>query len=302
MLLAALALLVVAAAPAQAITNGEPDNGEHPMVGELLLYIPDDVDPRFNDPGTWYTCSGTLLDADTVVTAGHCTYGVGRNGTSTTAGGGSGSGGNDVWISFSEAPDFDILPPSSTFAPDHNADRYQAWSAALNASPEWHHATAIPHPQYDPDAFFLHDAGVLQLLEPAPMNQYGRLPSLALLDTLAKDKSQTFTAVGYGLEESGPHTALGGDTRRKAEVMLVNLNGVYGAGKGIAAKFSSNLGKPHTGGTCFGDSGGPIFQDDTTVVTAVTSFGISETCRDGGGAYRLDQPDDLGFIAPFVSP
>lgn len=301
LLLAALGLTVAVAAPAQAITNGQPDGGEHPMVGELLLYVPDDVDPRFDDPGSWYTCSGTLLDADTVVTAGHCTYGVGLNGQSTTAGGGSGSGGNDVWISFSETPDFSILPPSSSYAPGGNEQRYQDWSTALDASSEWHRATAIPHPQFDPDAFFLHDAGVLQLKDPAPMNSYGQLPELGLLDTLVKDKSETFTAVGYGLEESGPHTALGGDRRMKAELMLVNLNGVYGAGKGIAAKFSSNQGKPHTGGTCFGDSGGPIFEDDTTVITAVTSFGISETCTDGGGGYRLDQPDDLAFLSPFVT-
>jgi hypothetical protein len=39
-----------------------------------------------------------------------------------------------VWISFAEVPNFSILPPSSTFAPDRKADRYAAWSAALNAS------------------------------------------------------------------------------------------------------------------------------------------------------------------------
>jgi V8-like Glu-specific endopeptidase len=46
-------------------------------------------------------CSGTLLNSIIVVTAGHCTYGTGRNGVSTTVNGGTGSGGNDVSINFS---------------------------------------------------------------------------------------------------------------------------------------------------------------------------------------------------------
>ena len=305
-LIAALAALFVAlipALPAGAIKDGVPDAGEHPYVGELLFYVPDAIDPRFNDPGGWFTCSGTLLDADTIVTAGHCTFAVGSNGESTTEGGGDGSGGNDVWISFAEEPDFDILPPSSTFVPDGNQARYEAWSAALNASSEWHRATAHPHPQYDDNAFFLFDAGVLQLETPVSMSTYGELPALRLLNQLSRDKTQRYTAVGFGLEESGPKIAVGGDTRRKADLALVNLNGVLGAGKGTAAKFSNNSGKPHRGGTCFGDSGGPIFVKGTSVITAVNSFGTSDTCSGTTGGYRLDQPDDLAFVTSFgVTP
>ena len=61
---------------------------------------------RFDDPGGWFTCSGTLLSSTIVVTAGHCTFGVGLNGVSTTHDGADtdaahgGVGGNDVWISF----------------------------------------------------------------------------------------------------------------------------------------------------------------------------------------------------------
>jgi hypothetical protein len=300
--LAALAV-VVPMAPAAAIVNGVPDNGAHPYVGELLFFVPDEMDSRFTDPGAWFTCSGTLLNSTIVVTAGHCTHAVGLNGASTTAGGGTGSGGNDVWINFEEAPDFSILPPSSTFAPGNNAGRYAAWSAALEASPQWHRANAFPHPDFDPNAFFLHDAGVLRLTAPVAMSSYGHLPTLGLLDRLIKDKSQRFTPVGYGLEKSGPKVALGGDTRRRATQMLVNLNGVFGAGKGIAAKFSNNNGVVHQGGTCFGDSGGPILRQGTNVVTAVNSFGISSTCSGTTGGYRLDQPDDLAFLASFgVTP
>jgi hypothetical protein len=148
--------MMAVAVPAQAIKGGVPDDGAHPYVGQLLFYDPTAIDPRFDDPGGWFTCSGTLVSPTIVVTAGHCTFGTGLNGEPT----GSGSGGNDVWISFAEEPDFSILPPSSEFIPDDNEGRYEAWSAALNASDEWIRATAFPHPEYDDAAFFTHDLGV----------------------------------------------------------------------------------------------------------------------------------------------
>ena len=49
--------------PVGAITNGAPDAGEHPYVGELLFYVPDVESSRFDDPGGWFTCTGTLLNS-----------------------------------------------------------------------------------------------------------------------------------------------------------------------------------------------------------------------------------------------
>ena len=150
-LAAALIAALAIAAPVGAITNGAPDGGEHPYVGELLFYVPDAPSSRFADPGSWFTCSGTLLSPTVMVTAGHCTFGVGKNSVSTTHDGADtdaahgGVGGNDVWVSFAEVPNFDILPPSSTFT--SQAARYAGWTAALNSSSEWHRGTATPHPQ-----------------------------------------------------------------------------------------------------------------------------------------------------------
>ena len=66
-LLIALIAIVALAIPAGAITNGEPDGEEHPYVGQLFFYVPDDFDSRFDDPGSWFNCSGTLISPTVVV-------------------------------------------------------------------------------------------------------------------------------------------------------------------------------------------------------------------------------------------
>jgi secreted trypsin-like serine protease len=55
----------------------------------------------------------------------------------------------------------------------------------------------------------------------------------------------------------------------------------------------------NTGGTCFGDSGGPNFVGNTNVVVGVTSFGLNGTCAGTGGVYRADHIDDLTWLATF---
>lgn len=293
-------LLLMPAAPASAIVGGAPDAGEHPYVGQLFFYVPNSVDPRFEDPGAWFNCTGTLIDADTVVTAGHCTYDVGEEGAATAD---PLVGGTDVWFSVSEAPDYSMLPPSSSFVPDGNEERYAAWSGLLDASDDWAEAeSTFTHPEYVDSAFLLHDLGVVELSEPIVLEEYGSLPEVDYLDRYtgrAKEQAR-FESVGYGLEASGPKFSFGGDTRRKAERRLVSFKGAYGY-RDIAVMFSHSGGGSTSGGTCFGDSGGPTFDISTPeveeqhVVVAVTSFGLNYNCN-ASGSYRIDQPDDLAFL------
>jgi secreted trypsin-like serine protease len=291
--------LGVAAAPASAIIGGAPDEGEHPYVGQLFFYVPSAVDPRFDEPGGWFNCTGTLIDATTVVTAGHCTYDVGVEGVAPAD---AWEGGTDVWFSVSEAPNYSVLPPSSTFVPDRNEDRYDAWSAILDASAEWAEAeSTFTHPDYVDAQFLLHDLGVVKLSEPIVLDEYGALPTEDHLDQYQTTKQQArFESVGYGLEDSGPKVSLGGDTRRKADRRLVSFQGAYGY-RDISVMFSHANNGSTTGGTCFGDSGGPTFDittpalDEGNVIVAVTSFGMNANCN-ASGSYRIDQPEDLEFI------
>jgi hypothetical protein len=309
---AALLATLVLAAPVGAITNGGPDRlpsgqPEHPFVGELLFYVPDAGDSRFDDPGGWFTCSGTLLDATHLVTAGHCTFGIGLNGVSTTDDGADttaatgGTGGNDVWVSFAETPDFGLLPPSSTFGRGENGARYQAWKNALNGSSEWHRATSTPHPLYDDNAFFVHDAGALTFGSAIPTSvsgsRYAQLPTLKYLDGYKSQRRNTFRfeTVGYGLERVQGKKEFGGDTRLQSHPKLDSLTS-HPADAYIV--LSNNTA---TGGTCFGDSGGPTFDGTTSnVIVAVTSWGQSPNCGGKSGVYRLDQKDDLDFLASIL--
>jgi hypothetical protein len=294
--------LVAPTVPAHAIVGGTPDAGEHPYVGELLFFVPTDVDPRFDDAGAWFTCTGTLIDADTVVTAGHCTYAVGVEGEEPDS---PLYGGTDIWFSVSEEPDFSILPPSTTYVPDRNEERYEDWSTALDASDDWYEAAStFTHPEFDPAAFLLHDVGVVELSEPIQLSEYGTLPEVNYLDkyySASAKKNALFESVGYGLEDSGPKFGLGGDTRRKATQRLLSFKGAQGL-KNISVVFSHAAGGSTDGGTCFGDSGGPTFDkttpeiEDQNLIVAVTSFGNNYNCN-AGGSYRLDQPDDLEFLA-----
>ena len=291
------ALLLAPLSPASAIVKGAPDGGEHPYVGQLLFYVPEAQDSRFDDPGGWFNCTGTLIDEDTVVTAGHCTYATGVDGEAPSD---PLYGGNDVWFSVEEEPDYSMLDPSSSYAPKNNEQRYEDWSEALDESETWREVeSTFTHPEYVDSQFLLHDLGVLELSEPIVLAEYGTLPEENYLDEYYSKRAKQrglFESVGYGLEGSSPKSSFGGDTRRKADRKLVSFKGAYGY-KNIAVKFSH-----HKGGTCFGDSGGPTFDiskpsiEELNIIVAVTSFGLNYNCN-ASGSYRIDQPDDVAFLA-----
>jgi len=134
--------------------------------------------------------------------------------------------------------------------------------------------------------------------QPYVTDEYGVLPQLNQLDPLAKRRGKqdvTFTAVGYGLQKSFPDAAAWKNSalriRMVAHPRLIQING------GLVGDYSLLLSNnAHTGGTCFGDSGGPNFIGTSNVIAGVTSFGLNGNCAGTGGVYRVDRADDLDWL------
>ena len=267
-----IALSATMVAPAVAVTDGALDGNAHPYVG---LYVAQDA----NGNPLW-RCSGTLLSANIFLTAGHCTEAPAAH----------------VELFFAAGPINNDPSYVSKAAGGTGCD-----NAAVTGYPCHGDVGATPytHPQYDPDAFFLHDLGVAVLDEAHPMASYGVLPALNVMDAFKTRRGQqdvTFTSVGYGLQASFPDAASWKDVairvRMVAHPHLLQIN-VPGFTGDFSILLSNNTA---TGGTCFGDSGGPNFIGTSNVVGGVTSFGINGNCAGTGGVYRVDRSDDLDWL------
>jgi secreted trypsin-like serine protease len=257
-----LALLLTVVAPVAAVQFGEPDGEDHPYVGLLIFDV--------NGVPSW-RCSGTLLSPTVMLTAGHCTYGA--------------TGGR-VWF------EADVAAISGSLYPFGGGTSIEFKKGKIHT-----------HPDYVPSAFYLNDVGVVLLSKPIQLARYGTLAEVGLLDGLAErrgEQDQSFTVVGYGLQSVVP-TLQADLVRYQGSVKLIDVRGTFGIPAGTSASFTSNPGSGNgSGGTCFGDSGGPIFHGESTVIAAVTSFGINSNCAGTGGGYRVDTSEDQTFIKQFL--
>ncbi|MEO7457290.1 MAG: trypsin-like serine protease, partial [Gemmatimonadaceae bacterium] len=156
----------------------------------------------------------------------------------------------------------------------------------------WH-----AHPQFTEALFFLHDVGVIELKTAInlPASAYGTLPAANQLDALKPSASTSFTSVGYGLQLVNPVKEIAEKVRMVATPHLVQINTGF---TGAASLLLSN--NASTGGTCFGDSGGPNYLGSSTVVAGVTSFGLNGSCGGTGGVFRVDRPDVLAFVKKYL--
>jgi hypothetical protein len=294
-LVAAVAALMLLAAPVSAITYGEPDAGEHPYVGFMIFY-----DPAAEG---WYSCSGTLLDADTFLTAGHCTYGIGTDGELLGT-----SGGTDVWVTFEETGTLQGWPLRSEIGSVYaDVDALDAARRAWLNDPAngFVTGTAYPHPMYDEFSGFPvnYDVGVVELNATITLSTYGVLAPLGTAEALAGQtgagrNDALVESVGYGTQAIQPHPQ-SDDDRYKSTSRIVQVNGSISRGGNLhTLNNPSPIGG--TGGTCFGDSGGPVFVNDTNQVIAVVSFGFSGTCHGADYSWRVDTQDSRDFVLPFL--
>ena len=214
-----------------------------------------------------FRCSGTLIAPKVVLTAGHCA---------------------------GEPGEFSGMRIFTEADVENGNNNYPFAGPNTVEAASWH-----AHPLFTESAFFRHDVGVVLLTRAVqlPADKYGKLPTVNQLDALRPRNSTRFTAVGYGVQRINPVFVVAEKIRMSAEPHLIQINT-----PGFTGDFSLLLSNnAATGGTCFGDSGGPDYLGSSNVIAGVTSFALNGTCGGTGGVFRLDRQNVLDFVTRFLN-
>jgi Trypsin len=260
---AAIAVLLLAA-PAGAVIGGTSDTAnKYANVGVLQLQV----------EGEWFDfCSGTLVAGDVVLTAAHCTDFLVEEGP-------DGFGPDDLRISFDPEGD----------APYYTVDHivvHPDWFTAGPCFGNSKHACLAP-PAEDIALVFLDVDEPVAGVTPAPIAGEGYLDTLDL-------QNETFTVVGYGTDEF----ITGSAASPKAITVFDGIRS-YRDVTAISGQdaFPDRFLKI-TAGVCFGDSGGPLFHDDTIV--ALNTWTFSWRCSGPNLEYRLDSTVAQLFLNQYL--
>ena len=291
-LASALALVAVIVMPASAITGEYRPDNEHPFVGLVAF---------FNDAGEFNgRCTGELLSPTVLLTAGHCTD-DGEGGVNATA---------RVWFLQDVGSHYDPVTqqdpttgyPDSCTGTNGNGIA-EGWCAESDTMYNYGFDNFAGFPD-------IHDIGIVILDQAVEMPEYATLASANTVDALQSARGTqdaTMRVSGYGLSyrlivPKGTGTAnnrvLSYRVRLQADMTFSTIQSANSAGYTLVANGNGN----DRGGTCNGDSGGPVFWPaDSNQVVAVSSWGVLNAgCRGVGYYYRTDRAEVLDWIRTTV--
>lgn len=207
-------------------------------------------------------CSGTLIEPDVFLTAAHCT---------------------------AAAADYGADPH----------DTYVTFDSVWDENASLHRGTYYLNPNYGHDMHDLNDVAVIVLDEPVTDIIPASLPPEGLLSDMKKAhelKGQQFVTVGYGTlrddKTGGPHALGDYGERYYAEQTFLALKPYW-----LQISMNPSTG---SGGTCYGDSGGPHFLGDSNMVVSLTVTGDA-WCRATDVTYRLDTDSARSYLSQFVT-
>lgn len=265
-------------APAAAITKNYVQDFVHPFVGLIAFY---------NGAGEFqHRCTGELLAPTVVLTAGHC--------TDNEAGGVEASA--RIWFQQGAGTHYDPATQHDpvTGYPDSCSGTDGDKLGTLCAT-----GTEMYNYGFDNFAGFpnIHDVGIVILDQPITGLGFASLAPAGTIDPLKSARGiqdTTFTVSGYGISFSSKQGSISFRERLMATSTLVNTVNQLTGGYGIQLNGNGD----DRGGTCSGDSGGPVFYPSTSnQVTAVTSWGMSNAgCRGDGFYYRTDRQEVIDWI------
>ena len=268
-----IALLAIAVSPVAAITGDWVEDFDHPFVGLIVFY---DENGEFIG-----RCSGSLLDPYNFLTAGHCVVGASSARVYFQ---------QDAGVNFDPVTEIDPVTGYPEFCAAGTLGVSCATSDELY---NYGFPAGLPETK---------DTALVVLDQPISLSEYGQLPEAGVLDELATrrgTRDTIFTVSGYGLsfknQEHNGKPNLSFRERLMAESGLANLRSALNDGFNVQTQGNGS----DRGGTCNGDSGGPVFLGgpDSNLVVAVTSFGLNELCRGTDFSYRVDQADVLAWLA-----
>lgn len=278
-LIAAGVMAVSMVAPATAITGDYVEDFDHPFVGLIAFY---------DDAGDFsHRCSGSLIAPRVFVTAGHCTA------DDSTADPTDVMASARIWFRQDAGARFDGNRDPLTGYPDSCIND----PAFPDAEEQCVTASTMYNYGFDNFAGFpnTRDAGVVILDKAVRLPEYGSIAPAGTLDNLKAKGSVELTVSGYGITEGTSGSAPNQSFRERlmATSTLTNLTSSWNDGYNVQTQ-GNGKGR---GGTCAGDSGGPVFYPSTSnQIVAVTSFGKSDCGIGTDYAYRLDRAEVIAWI------
>jgi len=280
-MVALVGTLSIAVAPGGAITGDFVEDNDHPFVGLVVFY---DANGEF-----LWRCTGSLLTPTVLLTAGHCADTEGGAVTARVY------FQQDAGVNYDPVTEVDpVTGYPETCAPGTLGVTCATSDELYNF--DFTGSLTLPN---------THDVGLVILDQAISLSEYGVLAEAGSLDQLATQRGLqdlTFTVSGYGLtyknqpQNGKPNVSF--RERLEALAHLVNLNSAINAGFNLQTGGNGQ----GEGGTCNGDSGGPVFYGgfDSDIIVAVTSFGLNALCRGTDFAYRTDQQAVIDWILATV--